>query len=717
MSRKAKEAFKTGLAMTLAYWIALSAGWEKPMWAGFAVGLVSLGTIGQSFDKASLRMLGTLMAAVVSFALLGCFPQERWLFMLSLSLWVGYCTYRMGGSRYPYFWQVSAFVTAIVSLEAGFNASNAFRVATLRIQETGLGILVYSLVALFVWPVNAGPKMRATARELTETQAQLLRALVDAIRGGHAEPARTLRTSVYQQQTTLCALLDAAETDSIEVHERRTLWRAFRRNIEALTEAMERCGVAIFGQEKLDAEPLMPSLASFEEEITKRLAATVDLLGGQSPGFVPTTVHLPRPPGKSTAVSHFQRAALTAATGELVEIERLTRELYETVATIRDLMEAQPVPRPPQPSGFVYDPERFLAVARVMLMQWMAYLLFIYVNDLPGGVGFVILVTSLGITASNMPQVSMLNLLVPGLVSTTVAGVVYVFVMPRLSSFVGLGGLLFTMTFMICYLFASPKQALGRTLGLILFVTIASISNEQSYDFLTVANTGLMLPLVFGLITVASYVPVYLRADRMVMRLLRRFFASSEHAVVALANLAEEPGTARGRHKRAFHTHELASLPSKIDAWKPSIDVQMLPGNTAQGLQPLVDSVAGLSRAIKTLVERAQAGHPQAIVDALGEEVGAWQLELRQVLESLAEDPTLGRSDVAQQKLVEITARLEARIESALVGGEASPLSAEEEERFYLLLAAYRSVSHALASYVTRAAAIDWTPWHEERFA
>jgi hypothetical protein len=32
--------------MTLAYRIALSQGWEKPMWANFAVSFVSLRTLG-----------------------------------------------------------------------------------------------------------------------------------------------------------------------------------------------------------------------------------------------------------------------------------------------------------------------------------------------------------------------------------------------------------------------------------------------------------------------------------------------------------------------------------------------------------------------------------------------------------------------------------------------------------------------------------------------
>ena len=55
LSRKAKEAIKTALAMTIAYGIALSMDWDKPYWAGVAVAVVSLASIGQSMNRAWSR--------------------------------------------------------------------------------------------------------------------------------------------------------------------------------------------------------------------------------------------------------------------------------------------------------------------------------------------------------------------------------------------------------------------------------------------------------------------------------------------------------------------------------------------------------------------------------------------------------------------------------------------------------------------------------------
>ena len=127
LSVRFKESFKTALAMTIAYGIALSMDWDKPYWAGFAVAFISLETIGQSLNKAAMRMLGTLVAMAVALTLIALFAQERWAFMLTLSIFLGLMAYRMGGGKFPYFWQVSGFVTAIICMDGGLDPGKPIR--------------------------------------------------------------------------------------------------------------------------------------------------------------------------------------------------------------------------------------------------------------------------------------------------------------------------------------------------------------------------------------------------------------------------------------------------------------------------------------------------------------------------------------------------------------------------------------------------------------
>jgi uncharacterized membrane protein YccC len=65
--------------------------------------MVSLDTAGQSLNKGALRMLGTLVGGIMAFILLSLFVQQRWLMVLSLSIYYGVCAYLMTGSKRPYF--------------------------------------------------------------------------------------------------------------------------------------------------------------------------------------------------------------------------------------------------------------------------------------------------------------------------------------------------------------------------------------------------------------------------------------------------------------------------------------------------------------------------------------------------------------------------------------------------------------------------------------
>ena len=57
LSTRTKEAIKTALAMAIAYAIALQMDWDRPYWAAFAVGMISLPAAGASLRKGVLRLL------------------------------------------------------------------------------------------------------------------------------------------------------------------------------------------------------------------------------------------------------------------------------------------------------------------------------------------------------------------------------------------------------------------------------------------------------------------------------------------------------------------------------------------------------------------------------------------------------------------------------------------------------------------------------------
>jgi len=719
LSIRFKESFKTALAMTIAYGIALGMDWDKPYWAGFAVAFISLATVGQSLNKGALRVLGTLVAVVVALTLIALFPQDRWLFILALSVWVGLCTYMMAGGKYQYFWNVGGFVVVVISASAAPDSVDAFHIAVLRTEETGLGILVYSLVAVLLWPSNSHAEFNAAARKLAAIQHRLFQSYLGLMNGrGDSAEVPSLRAEVVQQQTQFGQLLAAAQTDSYEVWELRRQWRRYQRQTADLTQTLERWRESFAEVQELDLQRLVPDLAAFGAELEGRFAQFERMLANQAPERSPEARDLALNHGEARSLSHFHQAALAVTHSRLQHLERLTRSLFDSLADIKGFGQTVAVSETASSrgAGVVPDPDRLAGAVRVIIILWLAFLGFIYVPDLPGGAGFVSMAVPFGMILAASPQLPIMALFVPAVTGVLFAGLLYVFVMPQLSSFFGLGLMLFAVTFAICYLFAAPRQALGRVFGLAMFVVVTSITNEQTYSFLTVANTALMFPLVFLLLAVSTYFPFDLRPKWALQRLLGRFFRSGEYLLSTMRWDPQRSPSRLDRWRKAYHARELASLPQKLSAWARFIDTKALPGTSAEQVQALVTSLQALTYRMQELLEARANPHAEFIIQELLQDIRAWRLRVQEAFGRLSRDPASGDNQRARAILEDILGRLEARVEETLNKASEEQLSAQDREHFYRLLGAFRGLSETLIGYVANAAAIDWVRWREARF-
>ena len=720
LSRKAKESIKVALAMVITYAISLSLDWDRAYWAAFAVAFVSLASIGQSMNKAALRMLGTLAAMVVALIFIELFAQERWPFILSLSVYGAFCAYMMSGSKHAYFWQVACFVTLVICFDAGPDSANAFDTAILRAQQTGLGILVYSLVAIFIWPSRSIGVFNAAVGELMRTEHQFYRACLDLAHGrGDAAEVRRLSDVVVKAKSHFDQTLDAAEIDSSEVWDLRKPWRRFQSQQMELLQALERWHESQVEVEALHLEGLLPGLEEFGVELNRRLAQIVDMLDGQERQQEPEMIELAIDQQSLRGQSHFNRAAVLVARSNLLRLEQLTRLLFETVIELKGLgaVGAEPDTATKSSSPVLPDLDRLASAFRFMVILWLAWLVLVYVGDVPGGTGLVSMAGSLGIAIVNMPQLPVSKLVAPVAGGVLFAGILYIFIMPSLSGFLGLGLMIFAATFAITYLYSEPQQILGRAMGLAMFASISAISNEQSYNFLSVATTATMFLLILLVFAISAYIPWSPRPERRFMRLLGRYFRSSDYLMSSILGNPSHLPTPAQRWRRAFHAREVASIPAKLGGWAPLLDDWVLSSSSQEQVQNLVTRLQMLSyRMERLLVERDQP-HAPNMVEHLHDNLHLWGLGIQTCFQRLAHDPATGEQEHARERLDETLEIVEARIKELVDNMPDAEYSASEAESFYRLLGAFRAVSVALIDCAGDAAAIDWVPWQEERFA
>lgn len=720
LSTRTKESLKTALAITITIAIALYMDWDKAYWAAFAVAFCSLSTIGQSMNKAAMRMLGTLLAIVVAFTLIGLFPQDRWLFVFSLSLWLGFCTYMGSGPRYQYFWIVAGFVSAVVAIDAGPNGADAFAIAILRSQETALGILVYTLVSLFLWPTSSGPPFLAAASKLASAQRQLFDQSLGLLVGeSDTERALALLSEEVTARTSLATLLSAAETDDIEIREQRSDWREYQRLTSEIGQALAHARESLAEYQGLDVRKLIPGLENFRTEIDARFAQIEVMLAGQAPDRQPAAMrpHIDRQILKM--LSHFQKAAVAVIEERLGMMDRDTRNLFRCVESLKGfsaLTESAAGDRRPQ-NVFVPDLDRLGGALRLMLIVWLAWLAYIYIDGLPGGSMIVVSAAAIGINLAVMPQLKVRQLFKPTLYGVVLGALNYFFVMPKLSSFASMGVVVFGVTFVLCYRFSEPQQVLDRAMGLAMFILIAGIDNQQTYSFLSVATIAMLFPPFFFIIAATEHFPLSLKPEKSFLRLSRRFFRSCEYLAGTIERDPVEPRGALLRLRHRMHSYEVSTLPGKLALWGRFLKPDILPGSSPAKIQALVSSMQQIGRRLSSLIELGAERQSGLLVGSLDEEFRAWRQAVSELFARLSDDPNAAAASDLDERLFAVAQRLEEHIKASLDQTKEEQYSELESRNFYRLLGGYRGVSESLVGFARRADDIEWEPWYEERFA
>ena len=147
-------AAKTTASGLIALLVAFTFNLDQPQWALLTVFIVAQPQSGLVLAKSFYRIIGTLTGASVALLLVALFAQERVLFLGTLSLWIGMCTF---GSQYmrnftAYAFVLAGYTAAIVGIPGALDAGNAFYVATARITEISLGIIVTATVSHIILP-------------------------------------------------------------------------------------------------------------------------------------------------------------------------------------------------------------------------------------------------------------------------------------------------------------------------------------------------------------------------------------------------------------------------------------------------------------------------------------------------------------------------------------------------------------------------------------
>ncbi|HDY83891.1 MAG TPA: hypothetical protein ENH48_13175, partial [Halieaceae bacterium] len=199
-----RYATKTALSLTLAYLIPMAMGWSQPSTAATTVMLIAAtGMVSDSLQKGVLRVLGTVVGAVIGLSLIALFPQDRMAYLLAASIAVAIAIYLYNAYQGD---STVFMLTAVVTLMVfnGGDAEGAFLYGADRAFMTAFGVIVYTVVASVLWPVKTADNTRALATGMAVGYRQAFDRLI--------HPETQFEAGVDEQLADLLASEDAFQT-------------------------------------------------------------------------------------------------------------------------------------------------------------------------------------------------------------------------------------------------------------------------------------------------------------------------------------------------------------------------------------------------------------------------------------------------------------------------------------------------------------------------
>ncbi|PAY10903.1 fusaric acid transporter [Bradyrhizobium sp. UFLA03-84] len=202
-------ALKTFAASMLALVIALAIDLPRPYWAMATVYITSQPLAGATSSKAFFRVIGTLVGASMTVALVPNLVNAPELLCLAIALWVGLCLYLalLDGTPRSYIFMLGGYTVALIGFPSVADPGNIFDVALARVEEISLGIICASLVSTVVFPRSVAPAVGGRVRSWLADARRLSRdVLLDR---GTSETRRAQR---------LRLATDTVEIDTLATH-------------------------------------------------------------------------------------------------------------------------------------------------------------------------------------------------------------------------------------------------------------------------------------------------------------------------------------------------------------------------------------------------------------------------------------------------------------------------------------------------------------------
>jgi uncharacterized membrane protein YccC len=256
-------AVKTFAAGMLALYIAMSIGLDRPYWALTTVYIIAQPLTGALRSKAIYRLIGTVIGATMTVALVPNLANAPELLIAALALWVALCLYVALLDRTPrsYLLMLAGYTTVLIGFPAVATPGAMWDIALARVEEIGLGIICTTVISTVAFPRALGPMLSARILSWVESASTWTEEVLSGA-DGRASEGRRIRLAADAVELRMLAsqlsydtsILQAATRWVGELQRRMVLLLPLLSSVDDRLTALRAAGGTTLDLERLLAD-------------------------------------------------------------------------------------------------------------------------------------------------------------------------------------------------------------------------------------------------------------------------------------------------------------------------------------------------------------------------------------------------------------------------------------------------------------------------------
>jgi uncharacterized membrane protein YccC len=528
------------LALYVAFWLQL----DNAYWAGTSAAIVCQPSLGASLRKASYRMVGTVVGAVLIVVLSAAFPQSRAPFLLGLALWGALCCFAATVLRNyaSYAAALAGYTAAIIAADelgyTGGTNGQVFLLAVTRATEIWIGIICAGAVLALT---DFGTARRRLTAQLSAVLAEAGGGFIRALTLPGAMQSATLaaRRSLIRRVKALDPVIDEAIGESTEIRYRSGVLQDALDGLFAAAAGWSRIANHL---EQLSGDKGREDAAAVLGCIPPELQSA--LAGGSANAWIAEASKLRAAAGTAvealTALPASTPSPRLLADQAAVALRGLSHAL-NGVALLNDPTAAirwshhKKLRIPDLLPALVNALRAFLAIAAVSLF-WIA-------TAWPGGafaITFAAIAVILLSPRGDFAPAAAISFLFGAILTSVLAAILKFALLPQFQTFTGLSIALGLVLVPLGALLAQPWQAGVFLAAAYNFIPLLSPTNQMTYDTAQYYNSALAIILGMGAAALAMVLLPQLapglRARRLLALTLRDFRKLAVKPIIPAVN-------------------------------------------------------------------------------------------------------------------------------------------------------------------------------------